>query len=336
MNTEILEINSANIEPAKIKKAARIIKEGRLVAFPTEIVYGLGADAFNPKALARIFKAKKRPLGDPLIVHIARKEDLYKLTEEVPDIALKLADEFWPGPLTLVIKKAKNIPDILTAGLETIAIRIPASKIARALIKFSGRPIAAPSANLFGRPSPTTAQHVLEDLNGRIDLVIDGGKTVVGVESTILDLTQNPPVILRPGGVNIEELDRLIKGVRIYNQDKILSPGMYPHHYSPRAKVVLVEGGGNAQIEKVKDLVRFYTQRCSVGILAKEEHTRSYHGFNVKTMGPQKDLTICAANLFSVLREFDKQGVDVIIAEGVEEKGLGLAIMNRLRKAQRK
>lgn len=334
MKTEIITVNPDNINPVYIKTAAEKIKDGGLVAFPTETVYGLGADAFNPKAVAKIFEAKKRPFEDPLIVHIAQKEDLYKLTEDIPDSALKLADEFWPGPLTLVLKKSKNIPDIITAGLDTVAIRVPADKVALAFIKFSETPIAAPSANLFGRPSPTTAQHVLDDLNEKIDIVIDGGRALIGVESTILDLTQNPPVVLRPGGVSIEKLKKVVKGVEIYKQDKILSPGMYPRHYSPKAKVMLVEGNGNAQVEQVKNLAsRFNLQDLSVGILAKEENIDKYNGFKVKSIGQGNDLAVCASNLFSVLREFDKEGVDTIIAEGVKEEELGLAIMNRLRKA---
>ncbi len=334
MKTEIITVNPDNINPVYIKTAAEKIKDGGLVAFPTETVYGLGADAFNPKAVAKIFEAKKRPLEDPLIVHIAQKEDLYKLAGDIPDIALRLADEFWPGPLTLVFKKSKNIPDIVTAGLDTVAIRIPADKVALAFIKFSDTPIAAPSANLFGRPSPTTAQHVLDDLNEKIDIVIDGGKTLVGIESTILDFTQNPPVILRPGGVSIEKLKKVINEVKIYKQDKILSPGMYSRHYSPKAKVMLVEGNGKIQVEKVKNLAsRLNSQGCSLGILVREENKDKYDGFNVKSLGPGDDLTICAANLFSVLRNFDKEGVDIVIAESVKEEGLGLAIMDRLRKA---
>lgn len=334
MKTEIITVNPDNINPVNIKTAAERIKDGGLVAFPTETVYGLGVDALNPKAVAKIFEAKKRPLEDPLIVHIAQKEDLYKLTEDISDIALRLADEFWPGPLTLVLKKSVNIPDIVTAGLDTVAIRMPANKIVLGLIKLSQTPIAAPSANLFGRPSPTTAEHVLDDLWEKIDLVIDGGKALVGVESTILDLTQNPPVILRPGGVSIERLKKVIKGVKIYKQDKILSPGMYPRHYSPKAKVMLVEDNGNVQVEKVKNLAsRFNSQGCFLGILAKEENADKYNGFKVKSIGQGNDLAVCAANLFSVLREFDKEDVDIIIAEGMKEEGLGLAIMDRLRKA---
>lgn len=334
MRTEIIKVNSDNINPVNVKTAAGRIKDGGLVAFPTETVYGLGADAFNHKAVAKIFEAKKRPLEDPLIVHIAQKEDLSKLTDDIPNIALKLADEFWPGPLTLVLKKSKNIPDIVTAGLDTVAIRMPANDIVLSLIKESQTPIAAPSANLFGRPSPTTAQHVMDDLRGRIDMIIDGGKTTVGVESTILDLTQDVLSILRPGGVSIEKLREIIKDIKIYKPDKILSPGMYTRHYSPKAKVMLVEGNDEIQIEKVRNLaLALNRQGYRIGIMVKEENKNKYNGFNIKLLGSEYDLSTCAANLFSVLREFDKEVVNIIVAEGVKEKGLGLAIMDRLRKA---
>ncbi len=317
-----------------IKKAGEIIKKGGLVAFPTETVYGLGADAFNSMACARIFEVKGRPLEDPLIVHISEGEDLFRLAKDIPDLAAELTKEFWPGPLTIVLKKSNILPDIVTGGLDTVAIRLPANPIALALIRESQTPIAAPSANLFGRSSPVTAQHVMDDLGGRIDLIIDGGKTTVGVESTVLDLTQTPPVILRHGGISIERLKGIIKGVGIYALDKNLSPGMYPRHYSSKASLVLVEGDGNAQVEKVKVLAsQFSHQGYSLGIMAKEENKDRYSGFNVKIIGPGDDLTICAANLFSVLREFDQECVDKIIAESVKEEGLGLAIMDRLKKA---
>lgn len=334
MRTEIIKVNPHNIDLTKIRGAAKKIKDGDLVAFPTETVYGLGADAFNSQAVAKIFEAKNRPLDDPLIVHISQREDLFKLIKDIPDIVSELTDEFWLGPLTLVLKKSEIVPDIVTAGLDTVAIRMPANEIALSLIRESQTPIAAPSANLFGRPSSTDSQHVLDDLNGRIDLIIDGGKSEVGVESTVLDLTQSPPSILRPGGVSIERLKEIIGGVKIYKQDKILSPGMYPRHYSPKAKVILVEGNGEVQVEKVRNLAsRFDLQDCCLGIMAKEENKDKYGGFNVKSLGPGDDLATCAANLFSVLREFDKEDVDVIIAESVKEEGIGLAIMNRLRKA---
>lgn len=335
MKTEVFKIDQFNIDPDQIKKASDMIKSGGLVAFPTETVYGLGADALNPVACAKIFQAKNRPLEDPLIVHIADKQDLFKVAQEVYKITLRLVDEFWPGPLTLVLKKQGAIPDIVTAGLDTVAVRMPNHKIALNLIKEAKTPVAAPSANLFGRPSPTTAQHVLDDLDGKVDLIIDSGNTNIGVESTIVDLTQAPFCVLRPGGIGIEELKRLIPQVELYKKDNILSPGMYPRHYAPKAKIILVEGNGKTQVEKVKDLAQdFDMQGYRFGILAKYENRNKYGDFNVKLLGPGDDLVSCAANLFSVLRDFDKDQVDVIIAEAVKEEGLGLAIMDRLRRAQ--
>lgn len=334
MSTEILELNPAKIEPAKIKKAAQIIKEGGLVVFPTETVYGLGADALNPIAVAKIFEAKNRPLNDPLIVHIADREDYFRLSNEVYKITLDLVDEFWPGPLTLVLKKSQHIPPIVTAGLETVAVRMPEHSVALSLIRESQTPIAAPSANIFGRLSPTTAQHVLDDLDGKVDLILDAGKTNVGVESTILDLTQTSFRILRPGGITLEALRTILPDIEPYNGDRILSPGMFARHYSPKAKVILVEENGKVQIDKVRVLAsEFAMQGYYFGIMAKEENKDKYQDFNVKVLGSEKNLTICAANLFSVLRDFDKEGVNIIIAEGIREEGLGVAIMDRLRKA---
>lgn len=334
MNTEILKIDPQSIDITKIRIAANIIRDGGLVAFPTETVYGLGASVLNPRSVARIFEVKNRPLDDPLIIHIAVREDIFRLCKNVPDLAVKLIIEFWPGPLTLVLEKSDIIPYIVTGGLDTVAVRMPRDPIALALIKESQTPIAAPSANLFGRPSPTVAQHVLDDLSGRIEAIIDGGKASIGVESTILDLTQKLPCILRPGGVSLEKLKEIIPDITFYKQGPILAPGMYPRHYSPRAKLILVEGEGNAQVDEVIELAQgFDSQGYSFGIIAKEENKDKYDEFNVKSLGPGDDLNSCAFNLFTVLRELDKERVDVIIAEGVKEEGLGLAIMDRLRKA---
>ncbi|MBU4252264.1 MAG: threonylcarbamoyl-AMP synthase [Candidatus Omnitrophica bacterium] len=335
MKTGILKINPFSVEQDYILKAANIIKAGGLVAFPTETVYGLGADALNAVACAKIFQAKSRPLEDPLIVHIADKQDLFKVAREIHKITSDLIDAFWPGSLTIVLKKQEVIPDIVTGGLDTIAVRMPNHKIALELIKEAQTPIAAPSANLFGKPSPTTAQHVLEDLDGKIDLVIDGGSTAIGVESTIVDLTREPFCILRPGGIGIEELRRIIPQIEFYKKDGILSAGMYPRHYAPNAKVLIVEGNGKIQVEKVKDLAReFDLQGYHFGILAKFENKDRYGDFNVKLLGPGNDLVVCAANLFSVLRDFDRDKVDVIITEAVKEEGIGIAIMDRLHRAQ--
>lgn len=334
MRTEILRVDHSSIDIGAIRRAAAVIREGGIVAFPTETVYGLGADAFNAKAVARIFEAKNRPLYDPLIVHISDRKDLPLFARDLCSTALKLTEIFWPGPLTLVFKKSGLIPDIVTAGLDTVAIRMPDDRTALKLIEEVGRPIAAPSANLFGRPSPVTAQHVLEDLDGRIDLIIDGGKTAVGVESTVMDLTQNTPSILRPGGITLETLKETVREIDISRDGNILSPGMFQLHYSPKAKVILVEGESKFQIENIKHLAHeFDLQGYAVGILAKEEHKYKYVKFKVKSLGPGDDLAACAANLFSVLREFDNNGTDIIISESVKEGGLGLAIMDRLRKA---
>lgn len=335
MKTEIIKIDSLCIEQGAIVTASEKIKSGGLVAFPTETVYGLGAEALNPVACSKIFRAKNRPLVDPLIVHIAEKQDLLKLSNEVYKITLDLVDAFWPGPLTLVLKKSQNIPLIVTAGLETVAVRIPDHPVALSLIRESQTPIAAPSANLFGRPSPTTARHVFDDLNGRVDLILDAGKTSIGVESTILDLTQTPFRILRPGGVSLESLRTIIPDIEPYEGNKILSPGMFKRHYSPKAKLILIDGNGKGQVDRVRELAAdFHLQGCTFGIMAKEENVEKYKGFKVKNLGAGNNLTECAANLFSVLREFDIEGVSVILAEGVKEEGMGVAIMDRLRKAR--
>ena len=336
MKTKILKINPEKIDLDKIKIAAEEIKKGNLVAFPTETVYGLGADTFNEKAVAKIFKAKERPFNDPLIAHIADTKELYRLSKEVPPVALKLAKIFWPGPLTLVIKKSELVSNTVTANLDTIAIRMPADNIALSLIREAQTPIVAPSANLFGRTSPTNAQHVEDDLGGKIEMIIDGGKTKVGVESTVLDVTVSPIQVLRPGGVSMEQLKEVIGQIVIGEEleEGFRSPGMLNSHYSPQARLILVEKKGDAQVEEVYKLASKYkAQGFKVGIMAKEENRDKYNGFKVKVIGKGSELNICATNLFSILRSFDKEGFEIIIAEGLEEQGLGLAIMERLRKA---
>lgn len=336
MKTKILKINPKKIDSAKIKIAAEEIKKGNLVAFPTETVYGLGADAINEKAVAKIFQAKGRPFNDPLIVHIADVKELNRLAKHVPQIALKLAKIFWPGPLTLILKKSELISDIITAGLDTVAIRMPADNIALSLIREAQTPIVAPSANLFRRISPTTAQHVADDLDSKIEMIIDGGKTKVGVESTVLDITAKPVQVLRAGGVSVEQLKEVIGQVKIGEELErgFRSPGMLNSHYSPRARLILVEEREEAQVREVFRLALEYkVQGFKVGIMAKEENQNKYNGFQVKVIGKGSELNICATNLFSTLRSFDKEGFSIIIAEGLEEKGLGLAIMERLRKA---
>ena len=341
--TIVLKVDAENPEIEVIRIAADTIKKGGLVAFPTETVYGLGADALNPKAVKALFKAKKRPLDNPPIVHVGHVQDVYRLAREVPPKAEKLMEKFWPGPLTLIFKRSEIVPDVTVSGLDTVAVRMPRHKVALALIRESGCPIAAPSANLAGRPSPTTANHVLEDLNGRIDVVLDAGPTNIGVESTVLDLTVDPPQILRPGGTPYEVLREVLGRVELHpvavadkkvHVDRARSPGMKHRHYAPKAKMIVIEGDLETVVKKIAELVDHYKQRkMKVGVLATDETITSYKADVVKSMGSRKRLEEIAKNLFRLLREFDSEGVDIIIAEGVPTEGLGLAVMNRLRKA---
>ncbi|KJJ85531.1 tRNA threonylcarbamoyladenosine biosynthesis protein [Candidatus Omnitrophus magneticus] len=335
MNTRVIKIDPLNIDYSLMKRAAEFIKKGGLVAFPTETVYGLGAKGTDEKAVAKIFEAKARPLEDPLIVHIKDKNDLYKIAKDVPRLAEKLIEKFWPGPLTIILKKNKNIPDIVTAGLDTVAVRMPSNPIARVLIELSDVSIPAPSANLFGRPSPTSAEHVLNDLDSRIDMVIDGGICDIGLESTVIEFRGNEAAILRPGGITLERLCEIEKNIIPYDEKNVIknSPGKYPCHYSPKAKVVIAENNAE-QIENVLSLSAFYKKSgYKTGIMCKKEHAGFLKSFDYKELGPSGDFCVCAGRLFSILREFDDEKFDVIIAEGIEEKELGIAIMNRLRKA---
>ena len=343
MKTLLLKVNSENPDPAKIQVAAEIIQRGGLVAFPTETVYGLGADALNPVAVLALFEAKKRPLDNPPIVHVADPAEVYKLVAEMPRKAQLLMAKFWPGPLTLIFKHSDIVPKETVTGLNTVAIRMPKHKVALELIKQSRCPIAAPSANLAGKPSPTTAQHVYEDLNGRIDAIIDGGATNIGVESTVVDVSVDPPMLLRPGGTPFEALKKVLGDLTLHpfvnaeqelSLKEIRSPGMRHKHYAPKAEVILVEGKVPAVIAKVKELAESYKlKEAKVGILATDETQTSYQADIVKSLGSRSNLATVAKNLFRLLREVDSENVDVIIAEGVSSEGLGLAVMNRLRKA---
>jgi L-threonylcarbamoyladenylate synthase len=341
--TIVLKVNPQKPEKEKIQIAANFIKKGGLVAFPTETVYGLGADALNPNAVLDAFKAKRRPLDNPPIVHVADIKDVYKLAKKVPSSAERLMRELWPGPLTLIFKRSEIVPDVTVSGLDTIAIRMPRHEVALALIRKSGCCLIGPSANLAGKPSPTTAEHVLEDLNGKIDAVLDAGPTYIGVESTVLDLTVSPPQILRPGGTPFEVLKRFIKGVRLHPVafadrevavEKARSPGVRHKHYAPQADLIVVEGELPAVFNKVKELAELWVREGKkVGILATNETLASYGVGVVKSLGSRGDLASIAKNLFRLLREFDAEEVDVIVAEGIPMEGLGLAVMNRLRKA---
>ncbi len=343
MKTLLLKVNPDKPDLKKIQLAAEIIQKGGLVAFPTETVYGVGADALNPAAVLALFEAKKRPLDNPPIIHVANPKEVYRLVEEVPAKARILMEKFWPGPLTLIFRRSKIVPKVTVAGLDTVAIRMPKHKVALELIKLSQCPIAAPSANLAGKPSPTTAQHVYEDLNGRIDAIIDGGATNIGVESTVVDLSVDPPVLLRPGGTPFEALKKVLGDMKLHvfvqaekelTLHEIRSPGMKHKHYAPKAEVILIEGNVPAVINKVKELSEaFRNKGQKVGILATDETHASYKAEAVKSLGSRSNLASVAQNLFRLLREVDAENVDVIIAEGVSSDGLGLAVMNRLRKA---
>jgi L-threonylcarbamoyladenylate synthase len=338
MQTRTIRINPKRPEPAKIRKAAEVIRLGRLVAFPTETVYGLGANALDPRAVRKIFEAKGRPADNPLIVHIYDKNDILFLASDISSAAGKITQEFWPGPLTVVLKKSKIVPKITTGGMDTVAIRMPKNKIARLLIKEAGVPIAAPSANFAGRPSPTTAKHVLEDLKGRIGMIVDGGKTQIGIESTVIDLSRKTPILLRPGGVTLEQLRKVLGRVDVHpvvmgksSSSLHRSPGMKYRHYSPKAKIILIEGARNKADSKIGELVSSFKKKGKkVGIMTMGRS--SPHSADMKRYVGSHHGEI-AANLFRAFREFDSKGIDTVLAHGISSKGLGLGIMNRLRKA---
>lgn len=324
-----------------LKRAGEIIRAGGLVAFPTETVYGLGADALNAEAVASVYTAKGRPSDNPMIVHIADATDLYDLIDGgisgLSDEASKLMITLWPGPLTLIFRKSGIVPDVTTGGLDTVAIRMPSNPTARRLIKLTGRPVAAPSANLSGRPSPTTAGDVLEDMDGRIDAVIMGEQCDVGIESTVVDLTGNIPYILRPGAVTKERLESILKRAVLYDPSLLekpaaelspeegaadsgfrpRSPGMKYTHYSPKAKVRLIEGSGREFRERAKTL----------GIEARER------GGKVAILDYDNDPGKAAHKLFAELRELDRQGYDLVLIRTLDEEGFGFSVMNRMLKS---
>ena len=341
METKISIIENLEKDEELIDEAAKVIKAGGLVAFPTETVYGLGANALNSEAVKNIFIAKGRPQDNPLIVHIAEKKDLYKYGENIPSIAEKLADKFWPGPMTLIVEKNSIIPSVTSANLNTIGIRMPSDKVAKKLIEKSGVAIAAPSANLSGKPSPTDVKRCIEDLDGKIDYILGYSESEVGVESTIIDVTVNPPCVLRPGGITLEMLQEVFKDIYIdkgiISQDddiKPKAPGMKYKHYSPKARVRVVDGALDKCVEKISEMVHNYIDEgLRVGVMATDETRDNYKEGLVLSLGKRQDLSSIAKNLFSTLREFDDNNIDIIISEAFIEKGLGVAIMNRLKKA---
>lgn len=341
IKTEIIKINPAAIDGKVIARAGNILKRGGLVAFPTETVYGLGGDATNPNASHRIYRAKGRPSDNPLIVHITNMKALEEMVAQVPPAAYALAERFWPGPLTMIFPKNKKIPYETTGGMDTVAVRMPSDPIARALIDASSGYIAAPSANTSGRPSPTQAEHVAQDLNGKIEMILDGGPVNIGLESTIVDLTEDVPMILRPGYITLEMLRRELGEVRIDpglsaadSDRKPKAPGMKYRHYAPRADLKVVEGETGAVVQKINSMCEALTaEKKSVGIIATEETKDLYRQGIVISIGGRDDEEAIARHLYGSLRQFDELGVDVIFSESFVAAGMGQAIMNRLLKA---
>lgn len=342
MNTKIVAIDENNIDAAAIKEAGEIIKNGGLVAFPTETVYGLGGDGLNPESSKKIYAAKGRPSDNPLIVHISKWEALFKIVKEVPEDAKKLSDAFWPGPLTMIFKKSDAVPYETTGGLDTVAVRMPSDEIARRFIEASGEYVAAPSANLSGRPSPTIAKYVIEDMDGRIDMIIDGGPSDVGLESTIVDLTEGKPVILRPGYITQEMLEEAL--LQEVSWDRAIidadcktppkAPGMKYRHYAPKGSLSIVEGDTEDVIAKINELSGEAMKAGKrVGIIATDETSSRYSATSVKSAGSRGNDKDAAHHLFRILREFDDEEMDVMFSESFEGNGVCQAVMNRLLKA---
>ena len=342
--TILLTVDPQNPQPDIIARAAEVIRAGGLVAFPTETVYGLGANGLNGEACSRIFAAKRRPANDPLILHLASADQLLDITSSVPELAQRLAEAFWPGPLTLVLPRGRRVPGVVTAGGDTVAARVPAHPVARALIAAAQTPIAAPSANLFGRPSPTTAADVLEDLQGRIDLVLDGGPTLIGIESTVLSLVGPQPVLLRPGGLPLERIEALMGPVLLPGEASVEegqrapAPGMLLKHYSPRARLlyVLAQATGDLPLAALRREAAASLGRGErLGLLlcdAALAALTSVPGERA-TLGECGDLAGVAARLFGAMRALDRAGVDAILTHGYGSAGLGRALDDRLFRA---
>ncbi|MRG86212.1 threonylcarbamoyl-AMP synthase [Salinibacillus xinjiangensis] len=327
-----------DVNNSKIIAAAEAIRRQETVAFPTETVYGLGADATSHSAVDKIFQAKGRPGDNPLIVHIAKIEQVEQVVEDIPDMALKLMEAFWPGPLTLILNSNGASADNVTAGLSTVGVRIPDHPVAQAMLTASQVPVAAPSANRSGRPSPTTAQHVYDDLAGRVYGIVDCGPTGVGVESTVVDCTGEQAVILRPGGVTKEELEQVVETVSTDSavenkEEQPKSPGMKYTHYAPNAPFWLVEGSADAMQQEIN---RLNQDGLNVGVMASEENAAHYQHAIVKSCGSRENLREVAQQIYDVLRTFNRENVDVILGETFTKKGLGVAVMNRLEKASSK
>lgn len=341
MNTLIVKSDQNQIVESDMIKAGEIIKNGGLVAFPTETVYGLGGDALNKESSKKIYAAKGRPSDNPLIVHISKWESMKLIAKDIPDEAKILADTFWPGPLTMVVRKSDVVPYETTGGLETVAVRMPDHKVALSFIENAGGFIAAPSANTSGKPSPTIAKHVIDDMNGIIDMIIDGGEVGIGVESTIVDLTEGTPTILRPGYITEEMLHRVLGEV---DTDKTIidnnsgakpkAPGMKYRHYAPKGDMTIVEGAEADVINAINQYVKEAKSKGEkTGVLCTDDIIDKIDADVKKSVGPRNDEQVIARRLYKVLRDFDDEGVTVIYSEAFSKDGFGMAVMNRLLKA---
>lgn len=349
--TRLVKIDKNNIDKLSMENAANIIRNGGLVAFPTETVYGLGANALDTQSTKKIYTAKQRPSDNPLIVHIADLEEVYKLVKVFPKRAELLARKFWAGPLTMILYKSDIVPFSTTGGLDSVAIRMPENEIARSFIRACKLPIAAPSANTSGRPSPTNALHVYEDMNKKIEMILDGGDVKIGLESTIIDMTRDIPVILRPGAITKEMLENVI-GEVIYNETSInlkdedipKAPGMKYRHYAPKAKLIVIEGEKQKVLDKFCELIREnLNENRKVGLIvtsenynilkSKFENAIDSKKLMLENIADSENEEMIAHNLFNSLRAFDEKNVDIIYSESFYGKGLRVAIMNRLMKA---
>lgn len=341
MNTKVVRIDEQHIDDARIREAGEIIKAGGLVAFPTETVYGLGGDALNPASSKKIYEAKGRPSDNPLIVHIASMDALPAIVRNVPERAKKLAAAFWPGPLTMILEKSDTVPKETTGGLDTVAVRMPSHPTAMAFIRAAGGYVAAPSANRSGRPSPTVAGYVAEDMDGRIEMILDGGDVELGLESTIVDLTVEPAVILRPGFVTKEALAGVLGQIE---QDATLfsiesgqapkAPGMKYRHYAPKGELVIVRGSAEAVTTYINTgLEAGRRNNKKTGVIATDETIDSYEADVPRSVGKRTDVNAVARGLYRILREFDDEGVELIYSESFDGGGISQAVMNRLLKA---
>ncbi len=341
--TKLLRVDRKGFSDSVLNEACELLKKGELVAFPTETVYGLGGNALDKTAASRIYAAKGRPSDNPLIVHVAEKEALFSVGREVPEGAVRLTERFWPGPLTVIVKKSEIVPKTTTGGLDTVAVRMPSDEIAMSLIKQSGLYIAAPSANASGRPSTTRAEHCMEDLKGKIPLIIDGGPVPIGLESTIVDLSSERPLILRPGFITLEQIREIIPEIeydpaviaREADKNAVAkAPGMKYRHYAPRGELTVFEGSPEKVIKRINsEIAEKRRHGFKTAVLATEESIAYYNADIAESLGRRTDEGEIASHLFEMLRKFDDEEADFIYAESFFSPGVGRAIMNRLLKA---